>query len=157
MGNAAANPIAESAMRVIRNTLPVTSSTSNANFIPVDTNTVVVEGDFNIAVGSRVLDCLISHDAEFSGMATTLYDTFAKACVLATKAYIYTHWNIPLDEGQIRSGATVGAVRSEVDKYADAQTMYNEFVFDGELKARFSMADPKNRLFMTTVLVGGLI
>ncbi|MNZ13952.1 hypothetical protein D3C78_308650 [compost metagenome] len=115
---------------------------SNASWTQVQTayctlvadNTVMVT-NMNRVPGISYLRCLVSHDPNLANMSGHYADKFNELVTLATKAYIYTRTIIPLDEGAIRGGASLGRIREVVDSYADALTMYKESLRDKWRKA----------------------
>lgn len=90
-------------------------------------NTILVN-DSNQVMGDAAVRCTVSHEPNFNDIKQPYYRDFAEMVVLAVKAHVYNTLVIDLDEGLIRSGATLGRVREIIDSYADANTMYNEFV-----------------------------
>lgn len=90
-------------------------------------NTILVN-DSNQVMGDAAVRCTVSHEPNFNDIKQPYYRDFAEMVVLAVKAHVYNTLIIDLDEGLIRSGATLGRVREIIDSYADANTMYNEFV-----------------------------
>lgn len=114
-------------------------------------NTVMVT-NMNRIPGIMFLRCLVAHDPNLANLLPAYADTFAELCILATKAYIYTRTIIPLDEGAIRGGASLGRIREVIDSYADAVTMYKEYLRDTWRKAGvMSNRDQHRRLLRYTV------
>lgn len=97
-------------------------------------NTVMVT-NMNRVPGIAYLRCLVSHDPNLANIPTHYSEVFSELCTLATKAYIYTNSIIPLDEGVISGGASLGRIREVVDSFADAGQMYREFLKERWRKA----------------------
>ncbi len=114
-------------------------------------NTVMVT-NMNRVPGIMFLRCMVAHDPNLANLPMSYSDAFSELCILATKAYIYNRTIIPLDEGAIRGGASLGRIREVVDSYADAASMYKEYLRD-EWRKRGVMAnrDQHRRLLRYTV------
>jgi hypothetical protein len=97
-------------------------------------NTIMVT-NMNRVPGIAYLRCLVSHDPNLANIPTHYSEVFSELCTLATKAYIYTNSIIPLDEGVISGGASLGRIREVVDSFADAGQMYREFLKERWRKA----------------------
>jgi len=113
---------------------------------------VVMVTNMNRVPGIMYLRCMVAHDPNLANLPMSYSDAFSELCILATKAYIYNRTIIPLDEGAIRGGASLGRIREVVDSYADAATMYKEYLRD-EWRKRGVMAnrDQHRRLLRYTV------
>lgn len=85
--------------------------------------------------GISYLRCLVSHEPNLANIPPHYADKFTELVILAVKAYIYTRTIIPLDEGAIRGGASLGRIREIVDSFADANQMYKEFLKDNWRKS----------------------
>ena len=116
-------------------------------------NTVLVN-DSNQVMGDAALRCTVSHEPNFNDIKQPYYRDFGEMVVLATKAHVYNTLIIDLDEGFIRGGATLGRVREIIDSYADANTMYNEFVDVKWAKLAILMDPDKYRKVMKLSLGG---
>ena len=113
---------------------------------------VVMVTNMNRVPGIMYLRCMVAHDPNLANLPMSYSDAFSELCIMATKAYIYNRTIIPLDEGAIRGGASLGRIREVVDSYADAATMYKEYLRD-EWRKRGVMAnrDQHRRLLRYTV------
>jgi len=113
---------------------------------------VVMVTNMNRVPGIMYLRCMVAHDPNLANLPMSYSDAFSELCILATRAYIYNRTIIPLDEGAIRGGASLGRIREVVDSYADAATMYKEYLRD-EWRKRGVMAnrDQHRRLLRYTV------
>lgn len=103
------------------------ATAGSANVMLIDDNTVLVT-DGRIIPSRLWLRCMISHDSNLNNLPTRAMDTFAELVVVATKAYIYNNLNILMDEGQIKSGVSIGKYREVVDGYSDAQQLYKDML-----------------------------
>jgi len=116
-------------------------------------NTVLVN-DSNQVMGDAALRCTVSHEPNFNDIKQPYYRDFGEMVVLAVKAHVYNTLVIDLDEGFIRGGATLGRVREIIDGYADANTMYNEFVDVKWAKLAILMDPDKYRKVMKMSMGG---
>ncbi|QTH80326.1 hypothetical protein PA10_00126 [Pseudomonas phage pPa_SNUABM_DT01] len=89
-------------------------------------NTVMVT-NMNRVPGISFLRCLVTHDPNLANISGLWADKFSEMVTLACKAWIFNKTVIPLDEGAIRGGASLGRIREIIDTYADANQMYKEF------------------------------
>lgn len=90
-------------------------------------NTILIE-DAQGRYAHGVLTCQLTHEPNFGNIPPAYYNKFSELCILAAKATIYNELVIRLDEGQIKTGVSLGRIREIVDSYADAETMYQEFL-----------------------------
>lgn len=93
----------------------------------VGPNTILVN-DINQVVGPGVLRCQLSNEPNFNNIKPHYYHAFGELIVLATKGFVYNTLVIDLDEGMLRAGQQLGRFREEVDKLADANQMYYEYL-----------------------------
>lgn len=95
----------------------------------VGQNTVLVN-DINQMLAYGGLRCRLGHELNFNDIKPVYYHAFGELVTLACKAYVYNTLIIDLDEGQLYAGAALGRFREMVDQYADANTMYKEYLRD---------------------------
>lgn len=110
-------------------------------------NTVMVTNMSRVP-GISYLRCLVSHDPNLNNIPKAYADKFTELVILAVKAHIYNSTIIPLDEGAIRGGASLGRIREIVDSYADSNTMYKEYLRDQWRKAGLMANKDQHRRFM---------
>lgn len=128
---------------------------SNAAWTQIQTAYVTLVADNTVEVtnmnrvpGICYLRCLVSHDPNLANIPPHYYDKFTELVILAVKAYIYTRTIIPLDEGAIRGGASLGRIREIVDSYADSNQMYKEYLRDNWRKAGVMANTAQHRRLM---------
>jgi hypothetical protein len=128
---------------------------SNQSWTQVQTAHVTLVADNTVSVtnmsrlpGIAYLRCLVSHDPNLNNIPKAYADKFSELVILAVKAYIYNSAIIQLDEGAIRGGASLGRIREVVDSYADANTMYKEYLRDQWRKAGLMANKDQHRRFM---------
>lgn len=78
--------------------------------------------------GSAYLRCNVEHDAALSNIAPASWPVFSKLVEHATKAYIYIHKRVLLDQGYLHGGMNLGAVQEFVEQYSDDNEMYQELL-----------------------------
>lgn len=120
-------------------------STARARLI--GENTVLVQ-DTSPPVGVGMLRCTIGNEEELGNLPPRTYIDFADMCVLAVKAYIYNEYIIKLDLGFINGGQEIGRFKEIVDGYADANTMYREFLKTKWQKIAYGADREKMRRFI---------
>lgn len=86
-------------------------------------NTVLVN-DVTPVQNYGTLRCKVTNDPNLNNIKPQYYQLFAKMCLEAVKAYVYTQLVIDLDEGMLRGGQQIGRFREIVDSYADADEIY---------------------------------
>ena len=74
------------------------------------------------------LRCVIAHDENLANLSPRSYRHFAKACILATKSYIYNQLVIRMDQGRLEQGQELGRFKDIVDQYADSEEMYQDYI-----------------------------
>lgn len=87
--------------------------------------------------GLLYLKCQVTHEPNFANVAPEYYDVFSELCILATKAYVFVQTAVPLDEGAIKAGSSLGRIREIIDGYQDANQMYREHLRDNWRVASF--------------------
>lgn len=100
-------------------------NTSTANVSLIGDNVVLVQ-DVATSVGYGFLKAIIANDSNLGNIQLRSIPVFTELCELACKAYIYNQLVIKMDRGIIYAGHELGAFMNEVNKYADARTMYKE-------------------------------
>jgi len=126
MGMRGHSPMLDAASGILSSHLPI-PLVSTAYVRLVGRNVICVED--NMALPRNIfLRAIVAYDAEFSSLNPRSWHRFTKGAKLATKAYIYNHLEILIDEGEIRGGFSIGAFKNIVERYADAEEMYQEFL-----------------------------
>lgn len=101
--------------------------TSSANVSPLDGSSVLVN-DVIQPGGYAVLRAQVSNEPNFNNIKPAYRQAFGELILLATKAYVYNQLVIEIDEGQLKAGASIGRFREKVDEYADADSLYMEYL-----------------------------
>lgn len=96
----------------------------------------------------------LGNDEALSHLRPQAYHDFAHLCVLATKAYIYKHLIIKMDQGQLSGGQMLGEFKNIVMNYADANEMYREALIRWKKISIYN--DPEMSRRVNQTLIGGL-
>jgi len=134
---------------------------SNASWTQVQSAYCTLVADNTVMITNMVrmpgiafLRCLVSHEPNLANIPGHFADAFTELVILAVKAHIYTRTIIQLDEGAIRGGASLGRIREIVDSYADANTLYKEYLRDKWRKSSI-MANKEQYRRLLRHTVGG--
>lgn len=74
------------------------------------------------------LRCLLANEENLSNIQPRSYRSFSKACILATKSYIYNQLIIRLGSGMLEQGQSLGEFKNIVDSYSEAEEQYQDFL-----------------------------
>lgn len=103
------------------------SNLSTASIQLIGDNVVLVKSPTPLP-GNAYLRCNVEHDAALSNIAPASWPVFSKLVEHATKAYIYIHKRVVLDQGYLHGGMNLGAVGEFVEEYSDANELYQELM-----------------------------
>jgi hypothetical protein len=92
-------------------------------------NTILIVEDISLGFYT-FLRCVIEDDENLSGLNRRAYLTFAKLVELAVKSYIYNATVVELDQGQLVMGKELGAYKTIIDGYSEAETMYQDYLIN---------------------------
>lgn len=73
------------------------------------------------------LECTLAYNHDFMDMPSNLWESFAKAVMVATKSYIYNEQFIDIDSAKLSGGQALGAYKEVVDTYRD-EGSYEKFI-----------------------------
>lgn len=90
-----------------------------------DGNTIVLNPPQNNFI-PWVITVRLCYDDAFSNMPAPLLEPFSKVVLCAVKAYIYTQLYLRIENNMVLRGAEIGAIKTIVDSYADANEKYEE-------------------------------
>lgn len=114
-------------------------------------NTIYVED--MMPMSNLSLRCLVNSDPELTWLNPAHYLLFGQLCAWACKGYIYNHYSIALDEGQIKYGVNINQFKNIVDGYSDAFDNYEQLIEEKWRKA-IVMNDKGRSLRLIAGLVG---
>lgn len=89
---------------------------------------VVMISEMYMVPSTYYMRVIIGNDSQLSHLQLRSYPDFAEACVRAVKAYIYNNHIVKLDMGELRGGQQIGAFKTIIEGYADANELYKEFM-----------------------------
>lgn len=95
----------------------------------------------------------LGSDEVMSHIRHQAYAPFANLCVLATKAYIYNSLRVPMDQGYLSGGQTLGSFLETVMGYADSDEMYLDEL--NRFKRISVLNDPEARMRHIRTIAGG--
>lgn len=121
----------------------------------VGENVISVVGAGTIP-SNMFLTVMVEHDDNMSQLRKQAYPVFAKLCILAAKAYIWSNKIVEMDKAEIEGGYTLNRYTSIVEGYEDAYDQFNEY-FDEKWKKISFMADPaRNMKYLKMITRVGL-
>ena len=100
---------------------------SNGSCELVGPNTVLVRDQLRIT-NAYQLRCMLANDPNMSNINPRSQLYFADLCILATKAYIYNKMIVMMDQAYLMGGQELGAIKTVVEGYADANENYMTFL-----------------------------
>lgn len=89
---------------------------------------VIVISEMYLVPSNCYMRVILENDSNLSNLQLRSYQKFAKGCLLATKAYIFNNYEIKLDMGELRGGQTLGSIKTVIERYADANELYDEWL-----------------------------
>lgn len=113
--------------------------TSMSNLSMAGENTILVR-NYIALTNAGSLRALVANDEQMSELPLRAYRHFTKLVVLAIKSFIYNEHILEMDVGELISGQQLGAFKSIIEEYKDAEEMYQEYLATTWAKVAF-MAD----------------
>lgn len=140
-------------MNIINANAPIPDMQTVHSYL-IGENIVAVEG-YSPLLMYGYLRCLVSHDEVMSTLKPQSQTWFSELCVLAVKAYIYNHYIIKMDLGELSGGRELQAFKMIIEQYSDASDLYKEFYRETWRKVSF-MNDPERKYRAIHRLSGAL-
>lgn len=128
---------------------------STANCQLIGDNTVMVRDEALHLSDQLAMTCLVDNDSEMNNLNPGIFPVYAKLVELATKAYIYTQMIIPMDQGVLHGGMSLGRISDTVQDYADANEMYQQVFSEQYRKASFTNDRPRMHGFIRSMIGRG--
>ena len=100
-------------------------STARASLIAE--NTVMIR-DTAPPVANAYIRCRLANDENMSHIQLVSIPYFCELVLLATKAHIYNEMIVELDQAFLSGGQVLGKIKEIIESYADADTMYKEYL-----------------------------
>lgn len=128
-------------------------TTSTARATLIGENKVLVKD--NIALPTSLyLRCWLENPDDYGHLAKPMYLSFAKLCLFAVQADIYTTMIVSMDQGVLQSGQELGALRSIIESYSDAQENYWTF-YNEEWQGTVRAGDFESQTKLIKLALGG--
>jgi hypothetical protein len=128
---------------------------STANCQIIGDNVVMVRDDVQHLSDQLAMTCVVENDSQMANLNPGIFPLYGRLVELATKAYIYNHCIIPMDQGVLHGGMSLGRVSDIVDNYSDSNEMYRE-VFETQWKrASFTNDRPRMHGFVRSMIGRG--
>ena len=107
-----------------RSSIPILS-TSECSV--VGHNTILVRNHLRSALPVQCR-CIVENDENLKNLSVRSAPDFVKLCTYAVKSFIYNELIVKLDRGAIDRGHEIGAIKSIIESYADAEENYWTFL-----------------------------
>lgn len=104
--------------------LPIVST---ANIRMLGENVLMIRDTVRLPTNSW-LRCIVTHDDALSHILPRSYRAFCKLVEYAVKSHIFNEHNLELDNGEIRSGHSLGRFAQTVESYSDAEELYQSYI-----------------------------
>lgn len=88
-------------------------------------NSVRVRQSMALVGGARI-EVVVENDPNLNNIPIHSTPFFQELSVLACKSYIYTKLRIKIGRAKLDAGSELGVFGDEIEKYADAEELYNE-------------------------------
>ncbi len=131
-------------------TIPIIST---ARVELVSENTILIK-DILALQPNAVLRCVVANEENLENIQIKAYRKFAKLVGFAVKAQIYLLMDILIGEAAIIHGMAVDSIKNQIEKYADAEQNYQDYL-DNEWEAIAFMNDPLSIDRFTRLITGG--
>lgn len=106
-----------------RGSIPIVST---AECSVVGHNVIMVRNHLKTAAMTQIR-CRVENDQNLANLPIKVAPQFSKLCIYAAKAFIYNELIVKLDRGRIDRGHELGAIKSIIDSYADAEENYQTY------------------------------
>lgn len=88
-------------------------------------NSIRVRQSMSLVGGARV-EVVVENDPNLNNIPISSAPFFQELSVLACKAYIYRKLRIKIGRAKLDAGSELGVFGDEIERYADAEELYNE-------------------------------
>lgn len=99
-------------------------------------NVIYIKDSIRIPSNSY-LRCIVAYDEAMSHLQPRSYRAFSKLVEYAVKAYIFTEYELEMDMGELRGGHSLGKFKDIIDRYADANELYENYLNEKFQKISF--------------------
>lgn len=118
-------------------------------------NTVIVQ-EPHLMIFNAFLKVNLEYDDNMSNLNARFIRGFSKACVLATKAWLYNKLLVIIDQSRIYAGHDLSVITDVINSYSDAEEQYQEYI-DTTLKKLLMMSNKDTMTRMVSSMIGGVI
>lgn len=133
-------------------TMPIVST---ANCQIIGDNVVMVRDGITHLSDQLGMTCIVENDSQMANLNPGIFPLYGRMVELATKAYIYNHCIIPMDQGVLHGGMSLGRISDMVDNYSDSNEMYRELFETQWKKAAFTNDRPRMHAFVRSMIGRG--
>lgn len=140
--------------RMLMNANKPIDVTYTANVYLIDENTIYCED--RMPLSNLELRCMVSADSQFSFIQGAYVQDFADMCVLATEAYIARNQKIVVDKAALVGGVELGVIREYIDKYADSDEQFREFIRTKWRKIQRLTDKPRSHHYLSMLVTPGM-
>lgn len=128
---------------------------SNALVDLIGYNTILIRDSVRVSNAYQAR-CMIANENNMGNINPRSHLTFAKLCILAVKAYIYNHMIVRIDQAYLSGGQELGAFKSIVESYSDAEDQYETFLKEVWRRVAFMNDSPAYKRLITLQINPGL-
>lgn len=128
---------------------------STANCQIIGDNTVMAKDNVQHLSDQLALTCVVENDSQMANLNPGIFPLYARMVELAVKAYIHTNCMIPMDQGVLHGGMSLGRISDIVDGYGDANEMYRELFQTQWKRASFTNDRPRMNSFIKSMIGRG--
>lgn len=127
--------------------------TSTANAQIIGENTVLIRD--SVLFGGQVwMRCVVEHDERMSHLHYKAIPILKKLVEYAVKSYIYNAYLLEMDMAELVGGMELGAFKSVIEEYRDAEQMYQDVLREEYGRAAVSADREQYHRYLKTI-VGG--
>lgn len=116
-------------------------------------NTICIRDSMNLAP-DLTLRCVLADDINMNSLQLRAYRPFCNLVEYAVKSYIYNQLIIHMDQGELQGGAQLGAFKTIIDSYADAEQNYQDYLREVWEQVAF-MQDETTYMRFMKMIIGG--
>jgi hypothetical protein len=128
---------------------------STANCQIIGDNVILVRDSIQHLSDQLAMTCVVENDSQMANLNPGIFPLYGRLVELAVKAYVYTHCQIPMDQGVLHGGMSLGRITDIVDNYSDANEMYRELFETQWKKASFTNDRPRMHWFVRSMIGRG--
>ncbi len=136
------------------NAMSSTPAISTAYVQLIAENTIMVKENTRLSAINYVR-CFLADDENMNHLQLRSYNAFSRLVQLAVQSYIYNTLVINIDSAYLQGGQALGAFKEIVDKYADSEDMYQDYLINQWSAVAFMNDNETQRQFIK-MMIGGM-